>query len=61
MLAGLVYGIAAFGDNVFSGILIILLGIPLSLVIWRIYIELVYVLFGIYKKLNEINHNTKHQ
>lgn len=58
-LCVLASGFMAFGENILKGILIILIGLPLALIIWRIWVELIYIGFGIYKELNEINHNTK--
>ena len=57
---GILAGIGSILNKEISfGILTIIVGIPVALLAWRIYVELIYVLFGIYKQLQELNAKTK--
>ncbi len=57
---GILAGIGnIYHGDVSFGILMIIVGIPVALLVWRIYVELIYVLFGIYKQLQELNAKTK--
>ncbi|MCP1728185.1 hypothetical protein J2T60_002185 [Natronospira proteinivora] len=54
-VAGIVIaGLLAMDQSVFGG----LLGIVVGLLVWRIYCELMLILFKIYERLGEISNNT---
>lgn len=50
---------AAGAKYIALGLLLIVVGIPLVLLAWRLLVEYAYVLFGIYKQLQELNSKTK--
>jgi len=47
-----------FSGQVAVGLLTLIVGTPIALIVMRLYFELLYVIFGIFDQLKEINSKT---
>jgi hypothetical protein len=54
ILGCLASGVGMMGYNAAQGLLIIVLGIPIGVIFWRFWCEIILVTFGVYDRLGEI-------
>ncbi len=54
-VVGVLYGLSEMANSFFGGLFTVIIGTPLAMLVFRIQMEFVYLIVGIYNKLSAIN------